>query len=62
MEWYREALDSPVLSLEAVEAELSPQPTPDSSTPTLPLASVIAQLAQTPDPSSDLTPVNPPTP
>ncbi|UZQ53399.1 hypothetical protein OOK60_12910 [Trichothermofontia sichuanensis B231] len=66
VKWYREALDSPVLSLEAVEAELSTQPTPDSSTPTpgptLPLAAVIAQLAQTPDPSSDLTPVNPPTP
>lgn len=52
VQWFRNAFDSPVLSLEAVEAELAARPAPTKKKPlsdrseTIPFQQVLAQLAE----------------
>ena len=54
VQWFREAFDSPVLSLETVEAEVSAQPTPTKKplsdrSQTISFQQVLAQLAKEPE-------------
>lgn len=54
VQWFRDAFDSPVLSLEAVEAEVAARPAPakkplSDRSQTLSLQQVLAQLAAEPN-------------
>ena len=54
VQWFREAVDSPVLSLETVEAEVAARPVPTKKplsdhSQTLSFQQVLAQLAAEPD-------------
>ncbi|MEZ4861144.1 MAG: hypothetical protein R3C14_07555 [Caldilineaceae bacterium] len=59
VQWFREAFDSPVLSLEAVEAELTAPPTQAQKpltdrSQTLSFQQVLAQLAEDADEETEL--------
>ena len=62
VQWFREAFDSPVLSLEAVEAEVAARPTSTKKpltdhSDTLSFQQVLAQLAEEPEEDSEPEPV-----
>ena len=62
VQWFREAFDSPVLSLEAVEAEVAARPTTSKKPLTdrsdaLSFQQVLAQLAEKPEADSEPEPV-----
>ncbi|MEZ4736859.1 MAG: hypothetical protein R3E79_57995 [Caldilineaceae bacterium] len=59
VQWFREAFDSPVLSLEAVEAELATQPTQAKKpltdrSQTLSFQQVLAQLTEEADEETEI--------
>lgn len=63
VQWFREAFDAPVLSLEAVEAEVAALPTSTKKSlkersETLSLQQVLAQLAEEAEDEPELEPVH----